>query len=152
MQEFRQLSDHEVLLRHDLKVRILGLTAVEKLRLKQQSRLSAIRAAEANSKLFYLHANGRRRKNFIKYLNSNGLIKHTQQEKDCVYQHFHQQLGQSLPREYTIDWTTIHLNRCQLQHLEHEFSEEEVQHVVHQMQSDKAPGPDGFIWVFYKSC
>ncbi|KAG2640579.1 hypothetical protein PVAP13_2KG100016, partial [Panicum virgatum] len=63
--EMMQLSDHEVLLRHDLKVRILGLTAVEKLRLKQQSRLSAIRAAEANSKLFYLHANGRRRKNFI---------------------------------------------------------------------------------------
>ena len=86
VQEFRQLSDHEVLLRHDLKVRILGLTAVEKLRLKQQSRLSAIRAAEANSKLFYLHANGRRRKNFIKYLNSNGMIKHTQQEKEeCVF-------------------------------------------------------------------
>ena len=86
VQEFRQLSDNEVLLRHDLKVRILGLTAVEKLRLKQQSRLSAIRAAEANSKLFYLHANGRRRTNFIKYLNSNGMIKHTQQEKEeCVF-------------------------------------------------------------------
>jgi len=90
VQEFRQLSEHEVLLRHDLKVRILGFTGVEKLRLKQQSRLSAIRAAEANSKLFYLHANGRRRKNFIKYLNSNGMIKHTQQEKEeCVFQHFH---------------------------------------------------------------
>ena len=57
-----------------------------------------------------------------------------------------------MPREYTIDWTNIQLNRCQLQHLEQEFSEEEVQHVVHQMQSDKAPGPDGFIGVFYKSC
>ena len=57
-----------------------------------------------------------------------------------------------MPREYTIDWTNIQLNRCQLQHLEQEFSEEEVQHVMHQMQSDKAPGPDGFIGVFYKSC
>jgi len=91
VQEFRQLSESEVLLRHDLKGKILGLTAVEKLRLKQQSRLSAIRAAEANSKLFYLYANGRRKKNFIKYLNSNGTIKHTQQEKEeCVYQHFQQ--------------------------------------------------------------
>jgi hypothetical protein len=39
--------------------------AVEKLRAKQSSRLVNIRAAEANQKLFFLQANGRRRKNAI---------------------------------------------------------------------------------------
>ncbi|KAG2573650.1 hypothetical protein PVAP13_7KG268510 [Panicum virgatum] len=63
----RQLSNAEILLRRDLKSRLLGLTAVEKLRLKQKSRLTYIKASEANSKLFYLHANGRRKKNFIRF-------------------------------------------------------------------------------------
>lgn len=54
VQEHRQLSSSEIRLRRDLKVRFLGMTAVEKLRAKQQSRLTNIRAAEANSKIFYL--------------------------------------------------------------------------------------------------
>lgn len=62
VQEHRQLSSTEILLRRDLKARYLGLAAVEKLRARQQSRLISIRASEANSKLFYLQANGRRGK------------------------------------------------------------------------------------------
>jgi hypothetical protein len=74
VQDFRVLSPEEILLKRDLKARLLGLTAVEKLRAKQRSRLSSIRAAEANEKLFYLQANGRRRKNNISYLESGGLL------------------------------------------------------------------------------
>lgn len=51
VQEVRPLSCPEVLLRRDLKARFLGLTAVEKLRAKQASRLVWIRATEANEKL-----------------------------------------------------------------------------------------------------
>jgi hypothetical protein len=63
VQDYWPLSEQEICLKRDLKVRFLGMTAVEKLRAKQASRLASIRAAEANSKLFYLQANGRRRKN-----------------------------------------------------------------------------------------
>jgi hypothetical protein len=70
VQEFRQLSDQELSLKRDLKVRFLGMTAVEKLRAKQAARLAKVKAAEASSKLFYLQANGRRRKNFIQAINS----------------------------------------------------------------------------------
>jgi hypothetical protein len=35
VQEYRQLSESEVLLKRDLKVRLLGLVAVEMLRAKQ---------------------------------------------------------------------------------------------------------------------
>jgi hypothetical protein len=41
------------------------MTAVEKLRAKQNSRLTFIRVEEASEKLFYLQANSRRRKNLI---------------------------------------------------------------------------------------
>jgi hypothetical protein len=43
VQDYRQLSDQEMLLHRDLKARFLGLTAVEKLRAKQRSRLISIR-------------------------------------------------------------------------------------------------------------
>ena len=47
VQEFRQLSMQELLLKRDLKGRIMGLSAVEKLTAKQQSRLMAIKAENA---------------------------------------------------------------------------------------------------------
>ena len=38
-QDYRQLSVHEIHLKRDLKVRLLGMTAVAKLRAKQSARL-----------------------------------------------------------------------------------------------------------------
>jgi hypothetical protein len=70
VQDFRQLSDQEISLKRDLKVKFLGMTAVEKLRAKQSARLTAIKAAETSSKLFYMQANGRRRRNFIQSIKS----------------------------------------------------------------------------------
>jgi hypothetical protein len=58
VQDYRQLTEAEIRLKRDVKLKFLGLTAVEKLRPRQASRLTSIRVAEANSKLFYLHANG----------------------------------------------------------------------------------------------
>jgi hypothetical protein len=51
-----------------LKQRYLGLIAVDKLRAKQCSRLSVVRAAGTNSKLFLLRVSARRRENFIQDL------------------------------------------------------------------------------------
>lgn len=42
--EHRQLSEQEIIFKRDLKARFLGMTAVEKLRARQKSRLNSIRA------------------------------------------------------------------------------------------------------------
>jgi hypothetical protein len=81
VQEFRPLSDLEVRLWRDLKVRYLGMTAVDKLRAKQSSRLVAIRAVEANHKLFYLQANGRRRENAILSLQTETGVLYSHDDK-----------------------------------------------------------------------
>jgi len=54
-------------------------------------------------------------------------------------------------REVSVDWDLIQLPRSDLQHLEAEFTEVEVKAVVQDIASEKAPGPDGFIGVFYKT-
>ena len=65
VQEFRQLSQQEVLLKRDLKNRYLAMATIEKLRARQRSRLKYLKAGDASSKFFFMSANGRRKKNYI---------------------------------------------------------------------------------------
>ena len=153
VQEFRQLSEEEIQLKRDLKIRFLGMAAVEKLRCKQASRLTSIRAAEANSKLFYLQAKGRKRKNFISELQEDDRILRSHGVKEgCLLNHFNRPFGSPPVRVETLNWEALGLPHVNLEHLEEEFSEEEIQAAVKELKSDKAPGPDGFIGLFYKSC
>lgn len=78
----RPLSAQEIQLRKDLKTCYLEMTAIEKLRAKQRARLSHIKAPDAHSKLFFLYANGRRKKNFIQKLSANGGVVHTHEDKE----------------------------------------------------------------------
>jgi hypothetical protein len=131
VQEFRPLSPAEIRLRRDLKVRYLGLTAVEKLRARQASRLTYIRAAEANEKLFFLQANGRRRKNTIHSLETQAGVCYSHEEKEAViYQHFSNQFSRPPTRDFSLNWEEIGLPRFDLSHSEHQFTEEEILAVI----------------------
>jgi len=44
------------------------MAAIEKLRARQRSRLKYLKAGDASSKIFFLSANGRRKKNYIQTL------------------------------------------------------------------------------------
>jgi hypothetical protein len=150
VQEHRSLSALEVLLRHDLKVRYLGMMAIEKMRAKQRSRLAHIKSSDAQSKLFFLH--GRKRKNHIQFLNTEEGSMHTHLDKrKHIFDHFSTQFRQKHPRTHTLDWGLIGLQRLELSSLEAPFNEEEVHEVIDDLASDKAPGPDGFIGAFLKS-
>ena len=59
-------------------------------------------------------------------------------------------LGQAASREYTLDWQALGMQQRDLSELEELFSEEEVWQVIRDMPTDRAPGPDGFIGVFYQ--
>ena len=144
VQEFRQLSVLEVRLKHDLKARFLGLTAVEKIRAKQQSRIRGIKAADAQTKLFFMQINGRKRKNYIKHLLTEDGQVHTHTEKEQhIFDHFSKQFGPPEARQFTLDWDRLGLPS-------HDLSEQEVHAVIKEIAADKAPGPDGYIGAFYK--
>nr|AAT01390.1 hypothetical protein [Oryza sativa Japonica Group] len=61
--ETRTLTAEEHQFRKDLKIRILGLAAVEKARKKQASRVKWLKEGDANTRFFYIKMNARRRKN-----------------------------------------------------------------------------------------
>lgn len=151
VQEHRQLSEQEISLKRDLKARFLGMMAVEKLRAKQRARLSYLSAEEANSKLFYIRANGRRRKNVIHSLQSQHGVCYSHEAKENeLFSHYSSQFGQPCQRNYTFNWEEISLPRRDLSYLEEEFSEKEVNAILQDLASEKAPGPDGFIGLFFK--
>ncbi|KAG2647916.1 hypothetical protein PVAP13_1NG003446 [Panicum virgatum] len=136
----------------DLKAHFLGLSAVEKIRAKQQSRLTAIKEADAQSKLFFLQINGRKRKNYIRQLQTDSGQVHTHVDKEQhIFDHFSKHFGPPEARSFTLDWERLGLPRHDLSVLEEEFTEEEVHAVVMEITADKAPGPDGYIGAFYKA-
>jgi hypothetical protein len=151
VREHRQLSDEELLLKRDLKNRFLAMTAIGKLRVRQQSRITYIRAGDANSKCFFLGVNGRRRKNFIQSLVTRQGVAHVQQEKEAAaMEHFTELLGSVASREETLNWDRVNLNRHNLYHLEEPFTENEVRDVIVDLHSEKVPGPDVYIGNFFK--
>jgi len=151
VQEYRQLSIQEVQLKRDRKAHFLGLSAVEKIRAKQQSRLTGIKAADARFKLFFLHINGRKRKNYIRQLQTDSGQVHMHGDKEQhIFEHFSKFFGPLGTGPYTLDWDLLGLTRHDLSILEEEFTEDEVHAVILGIAAEKAPGPDGYIGAFYK--
>jgi hypothetical protein len=64
-QENRQLSNEEMTLRQDLKVRLLGLAALERSRRRQASRINYIKSGDACTRFFHLKMAARKRRQYI---------------------------------------------------------------------------------------
>jgi hypothetical protein len=137
----------------DLKIRILGLSVLEKSRARQKSRLTWLRLEDANTKYFHLMANARKRKNFIHSLNTdNGMALAHQEKQLAIYNHYLKHTRTYTPRSCLLNFAELGWKQNQLSHLELPFSESEVHTVIKEALKDKAPRPDGFIGSFFCEC
>lgn len=103
-QERRTLTQSEFHLRKLLKLRILGLAAVERARKRHASRITWLRAGDAQTAFFQAKINARRRKNFIHSLHGPAGVATTHDEKEeIVHTHFTRSLGTRQDRTSTID-------------------------------------------------
>lgn len=152
-EETRQLIPDEIEFRKRIKLKYQGLLVIEKIRAQQRSRLNNIKAADANTKLFYIRANGRKRKKHIQAIKTEGgfIVAHKDKER-VVHQHFTKQLGTRNQRSLTLNWNEIEMEHFDLDDLEQDITEEEVRKVIFEMPCDKAPGPDGYTGFFFKHC
>ena len=151
-QEYRSLSQEELQLWRQLKIRSMGLAAIEKSRIRQKSRLTNIKCGDTNTKLFHIHASSRARKNYIQCLQSDNGIALTHKDKEEVIgDYFWNHLGTVVPRPATFLWSALGYNPRDLSELEAPFTQDEIKETIHSMPGDKAPGLDGFTGAFFKS-
>lgn len=69
-----------------------------------------------------------------------------------LYDHFRESLGTGEMRTISLNREALGIQRHNLQHLDENFTEEEITEVVFKSPAEKAPGRDDFIGKFYKEC
>jgi hypothetical protein len=150
-QDRRQLSGGEAWLRKSLKLSLLGLASLERTIARQRSRICWLREGDANTKLFHAVANGRRIKNFIPAVQVGDEIITDQERKLHTFTDAYQNLlGRVQTRQFSLNLDFLQLPMTDLSGLEEIFTEDEVWRVIRDLPLDRAPGPDGFIGIFYQ--
>jgi hypothetical protein len=96
-------------------------------------------------------ANDRRTKNYIAAVRvGNEIVTDQARKVEAFTNAFANTLGKIQNRNHGIDLTALGLATANLEELKTLFSEEEVWRTIKDMPPDRAPGPDGFIGVFYQ--
>ena len=136
-----------------LRSKIMGISAINKIKIRQRARLATIKLGDANTRLFHLRANGRRRKNFIPILSTPGGMAVTHDEKEeALRAHFAGFLGTAQERSSSLNWGALGYMQHDLGHLDAPFSMEELHDSVFALPAEKAHGPDGYNGLFFQAC
>jgi hypothetical protein len=117
-QEARPLSDEENQLKKLLKSIILGLAAIERSRARQKSRLTWLKAGDANTKYFHIMASNRKKRNLILSLTNGSAVATNQADKhQMVFDHYQSHIGSCTPRMHHLNFGELGWQPQQLQHL-----------------------------------
>lgn len=151
--EKRQLTPAEFSFRKLLKLRVVGLAAVERARRRQASRITWLKAGDANTAFFNAKISTRKRKKFIHSLKTNDHVATEHDDKaNIIHDHFNKIMGSTESRRCTINWNELQLPTVEAEGLDAPFTEAEVWAAVLASPAEKAPGPDGFNGQFFRPC
>ncbi|XP_071681673.1 uncharacterized protein [Lolium perenne] len=104
-QEFRLLSNDEMMLRARLRRKVIALSVVERARKKQSARIANLKEGDANTKFFHLRVNARRRKNHIhKLMNNHGWVTEHVAKEEVIHSHFKSTMERGEPRTKDFNW------------------------------------------------
>jgi hypothetical protein len=116
------------------------LSSLKRTNAHSRSRIGWRKEGDANTKLFHMHAQHRKRKNFIGKLTSQGEVFTSHEDKANFVQEFYGSLLCSrLNREHSIDLQALGIPTHDLTALDLPFFEEEAWDIIKNLPSDKAP-------------
>jgi len=139
-------------LRRKAKLCSLGLASLQRTLIRQRSRITYLAEGDANTKFFHLQACHRSRKNHIAKLSTaDAVLVKNDEMADAIFTHFNSMLGSSGDQSLHLDLSQLTLRGIGDAQLDQCFSEDEIWQAIKDMPSDKAPGPDGFTGLFYKT-
>lgn len=122
---------------------------------RQKSRCLWLKAGDKNTSFFHNNLKIRRARNQIDKITVEGKELSEQEEiKEVAHSHFKSLLTADLQYMDSTDFlqpVECKMNAHQNSELDQDVSEEEITVAVFSMQSDKAPGPDGFTAAFYRN-
>ena len=127
----------------------------EEIHWRQKAKVKWVKDRDCNSKLFHKVANGRRNRNFIKFLENEKrlVLDNSESITTEILLHF-KKLYSSPPGESWrvegIDWSSI--SEESASRLDSPFTEEEIFNAIFQLDRDKAPRPDGFTIAVFQDC
>ncbi|RVW26228.1 Transposon TX1 uncharacterized 149 kDa protein [Vitis vinifera] len=134
---------------------VRGNNLREEIHWRQKAKVKWVKDGDCNSKLFHKVANGRRNRNFIKFLeNERGLVLDNSEsitEEILLYfkKLYLSPLGESW-RVEGIDWSPI--SEESASRLDSPFSEVEIFNAIFRLDRDKASRPDGFTIAVFQDC
>ena len=113
-----------------------------------------IKEGDNNTKFFHKMANSRRRYNHISMLKVDGIIYEDDSEMTDQVVKFYKNLYKDTEewRPFVEGLEFYQIEGLERDWLERRFENEEILHVVKELEGDKAPSPDGFSMAFYHHC
>jgi hypothetical protein len=153
LEEQRPLSLVERNLRKHIKAHLLNLLEAKRMYWKQRSTIRWVKFGDENTKLFQAIATQKFRRNYINQLQlQDGSVAMEHEHKAAVlWNSFKDQLGQSECQNVIFDLDSL-IQPCSLTDMDATFTVAEIDAIVKELPTDKAPGPDGFNGVFIKRC
>ncbi|XP_039143955.1 uncharacterized protein LOC120281092 [Dioscorea cayenensis subsp. rotundata] len=152
--ESRLLNPEESQIELGLRENLGEIRKQEELYWKQRSRSRWLQEGDENTKYFHAITNGRKNSNYIPSIKiGEDFITDIRGIGKVFENHFRALFGQKSPFRFKVDLQKLlrGKNRVDLSPFERSFTIEEVKKAVFELGSDKAPDPDGFPMLFFKT-
>jgi hypothetical protein len=152
LEEIRDLFPQEAKFRIIIKRQIQALLRMQQTYWKQRFTQRFVQLGDENTKFFHAMATERyRRNNISQILNSDGSMVTDHQEKSLMFwEEFRKRLGVTVQTEMQFDLGSLVQEIQELDDLCSPFEREEIEAIVVEFPTDKAPGPNGFNGYFVK--
>jgi len=154
LEEFRDLSLIEWNFRKIIESKLVNLLQQQKTYRKQRGNIKWVTLGDASTNFFHTQDTVIYRRNFISHLlddHDNMVVNHTKKAQ-LIWLSFRERLGTTSFTSMGFDLASHLSPSVDLSDLVAPFSIAEIDAVIKNLPSNKAPGPDGFNTYFIKHC